>query len=154
MAAQWWSDDDKLLASLGDALREADAVPRGVVEAGKAAFAWRDIDAELATLAHDSAREESRGLAATRSELAPLRYLTFTSMKLTLELEITSGALLGQVVPPGPGEVEVLMTADPVVTTTINEVGYFAIHPIPSGPFRLLCHFPPGADLLTGWITP
>jgi hypothetical protein len=154
MAAQWWADDDKLLAALGDALREADAVPRSMVEAGKAAFAWRNIDAELATLAHDSAHAESRELAATRSEPAPLRYLTFTSTELTIELEITSGALLGQIVPPASGEVEVLMTVGPVMTSAINEVGYFAIRPIPSGSFRLLCHFPAAADVLTGWITP
>jgi hypothetical protein len=154
MAPQWWSDDDKFLASLGDALREADAVPRSMVEAGKAVFTWRNIDAELATLTHDSAHEESWELAATRFESAPLRYLTFTSMALTIELEITSGALLGQIVPPKPGEIEVLMTVGPVVTTTINEIGYFAIRPIPSDPFRLLCHFPAGADVLTGWITP
>jgi hypothetical protein len=154
MAAQWWSDDDKLLASLGDALREADDVPRGIVQAGKAAFAWRNIDAELATLAHDSAHEESRELAVTRAQPAPLRYLTFTSMEFTIELEITSDALLGQIVPPGPGEIEVLMTEGPVGTTAINGIGYFAIRPIPSGPFRLLCHFPAGTDVLTGWITP
>jgi hypothetical protein len=154
MAAQWWSDDDKLLASLGNALREADDVPRSMVEAGKAAFAWRNIDAELATLAHDSAHDKSWELAVTRSKPAPLRYLTFTSTELTIELEITSGALLGQIVPPGPGDIEVLMAAGPVATTAINEVGYFTIRPVPSGPFRLLCHFPAGADVLTGWTTP
>jgi hypothetical protein len=34
-----WADDDHLLASLRDALREAAAVPPEFLEAGKAAFA-------------------------------------------------------------------------------------------------------------------
>jgi hypothetical protein len=154
MAEPWWSDDDQLLASIGGALREAAAVPRSVVATGKAAFAWRNIDAELATLTHDSAREQSQELAVTRSEPAPLRYLTFTSAELTIELEVTSGAVLGQIVPPGPGEIEIRPATGEVITKAIDEIGYFAIRPIPPGSFRLLCRIPSGASVLTGWITP
>jgi hypothetical protein len=164
MAVQWWGDDDSLLASLRDALSEAAAVPRAVIEAGKAAFTWRDgkaafaghdIDAEFARLIHDSARDASREeLAATRSEPAPLRYLTFTSAEFTIELEVTADALLGQIVPPGPGEIEILPDKGLAVTTAIDEVGCFAIRPIPPGSFRLLCRIPTGANVLTGWITP
>jgi hypothetical protein len=163
MAVQWWSDDDKLLAALRDALSEAAAVPRDLVEAGKAAFAWRDgaaalaghdIDAELATLTHDSAREESQELAATRSEPAPLRYLTFTSAELTIELEVTSGAVLGQIVPPGPSEIEICPATGPAMTTAVDEIGCFVIRPIPPGSFQLLCRIPAGANVITGWITP
>ena len=41
------STDDELLAALGRALQERDPVPEHVVEAAKAAFVWRTIDAEL-----------------------------------------------------------------------------------------------------------
>jgi hypothetical protein len=154
VAVPWWSDDDQLLASLRDALNEAGAVPRSVVAAGQAAFAWRNIDADLATLTHDSAHEGSPELAVTRSEPAPLRYLTFTSVELTIELEVTSDALLGQIVPPGPGDLEIRLATGEVITESIDAIGYFAIRPIPPGSFRLLCRIPTGASVLTGWITP
>jgi hypothetical protein len=154
VAVPWWSDDDQLLASLRDALSEATAVPRSVVTAGQDAFAWRNIDADLATLTHDSAHDASPELAVTRSEPAPLRYLTFTSAELTIELEVTSDALLGQIVPPGPGDIEIRLATGEVITESIDEIGYFAIRPIPPGSFRLLCRIPAGASVLTGWITP
>ena len=50
----WANDDDDLLALLRDALAEQREVPTRFVEAGKATFAWRSIDAELAALAYDS----------------------------------------------------------------------------------------------------
>ncbi len=57
MAGQWWSDDDQLLEVLRDALTTAREVPPGLVAAGKAAYSWRTIDAELAALTYDSAWE-------------------------------------------------------------------------------------------------
>ena len=46
-------DDDQLLALLQDAMRESREVPPGFTEAGRNAFAWRGIDAELAQLRLD-----------------------------------------------------------------------------------------------------
>ena len=40
--------DDALLAALREALAARDAVPASFVEAGKSAYAWHNIDAELA----------------------------------------------------------------------------------------------------------
>ena len=40
-------DDDRLLAALGQALKAREAVPSWFIEAGKNAFAWHNIDAEL-----------------------------------------------------------------------------------------------------------
>ncbi len=153
MAGEWWNDDEALLAALGDALRAARTVPREFVEAGKAAYAWYDIDAELAALTYDSALEEGYEPALTRDEPAALRALTFASAELTIELEVTHDALLGQIVPPQPGELEVRGVSRPVVTAAIDEIGCFAVRPIPSGSFRLHCHLVDGADVLTGWMT-
>jgi hypothetical protein len=50
MASQWWTDDDQLMAELGDALRHGRAAPSEFVAAGKAAYMSRNIDAELADL--------------------------------------------------------------------------------------------------------
>ena len=40
------------------------------------------------------------------------------------------------------------MTSSPV-----DEIGCFAVTPIPASPFRLRCRMEDGADVLTGWIT-
>ena len=53
MSQQWWEDDDQLLAALGEALRPEHDVPAEFTAMAKAAFAWRDIDAELATLTYE-----------------------------------------------------------------------------------------------------
>ena len=83
-------DDDRLLAALGQALKAREAVPAWFIETGKSAFAWHNIDAELAQLTYDSARDQ-RAVAVLRSETASIRALTFTSAHLTLELEVTAG---------------------------------------------------------------
>jgi hypothetical protein len=50
MSQPWWKDDGQLLAALGEALRSESSVPAKFIAMGAAAFAWRGIDAELATL--------------------------------------------------------------------------------------------------------
>src|SRR5439155_1472035 len=84
------------------ALRAARDVPRRFVEAGQAALAWHNIDAELAALTYDSAAERperlgatraeqlgatrAEQLGATRAESATLRALTFASNRLSIHL--------------------------------------------------------------------
>jgi hypothetical protein len=153
VSQQWWKDDDELLAALGEALRSERGVPAEFIAMGKAAFSWRGIDAEIATLTYDSVCEDAEAESAgVRSEPASLRYLTFTSGEFTLELEVTSDAILGQLVPPGPGRME-LRTADgAVVTDVIDQGGGFTVRPVPRGSFRLYCHATNGATVLTNWL--
>ncbi|MGH3231176.1 MAG: hypothetical protein ACRDOA_21805 [Streptosporangiaceae bacterium] len=147
-------DDDELLAALGEALKAREAVPEWFVETGKNAYAWHNIDAELAQLTYDSASDSDRDLvAAVRSETASIRALTFTSPHLSLELEVTEDALLGQIVPPRAGTLEVQTTAGTIATILVDEIGCFAIEPIPASPFRLRCRTGHDTDVLTGWIT-
>ncbi len=154
MADRWWVDDDRLLAMLRDALRAAHTVPREFVEAGKAAYAWRTIDAELAALTYDSAGDAGLLSAATRADPAALRALTFASAHLTIELEITPDAVLGQVTPAQTGTVGVHVGAAEVASAVIDELGFFIISPVPTQSFRLLCHTASGDASLTGWISP
>jgi hypothetical protein len=142
------------MAALREALQTAREVPREFIEVGKATFAWHNIDADLAALTYDSALEESPALAHTREEPALLRNLTFTSTDLTIELEITSDALLGQLVPPQPGEVEVIDAARHINATAIDELGSFLLRPVPSKSFRLHLRPSRGPAVLTGWIAP
>jgi hypothetical protein len=150
VAERW--DDEQLLATLRDAMRARREVPEWFVETGKNAYAWHNIDAELARLTYDSREEDVGAALAVRSEAASIRALTFTSAQLSIELEVASGSLLGQIIPPRPGTLEVHTTAG-VTSWPVDEIGCFAVTPIPASPFRLRCRMQDGTDVLTGWIT-
>jgi hypothetical protein len=144
------SDDDQLLAALRAALRARQAVPDAFVEAGKGAYAWRQIDVELAQLTYDSRTDLT---AAVRSETASVRGLGFTSPHLSMELEVNEDCLFGQVMPPRAGTLEVQTSTGTSTETTVDEIGCFAVEPIPASPFRLRFRAVDGTDVLTGWVT-
>jgi hypothetical protein len=144
-------DDEELLAALKQALSDRRAVPPELVEAGKNAFAWHNIDAELAQLTYDSTRGADH-LASTRAEPAAVRALTFTSPRFTIELEVTEDSLLGQVLPPSAATIEVQAHTGAGRAVHAEEMGSFTIRPIPHSPFRLRCRAA-GIDVLTSWIT-
>jgi hypothetical protein len=147
-------DDDQLLAALGEAIRARQDVPDAFVEMGKGAYAWHHIDAELALLTYDSSRAEDRDVTASmRSETASIRALTFTSAHLSLELEVTGDSLLGQIIPPRPGTLDTQTPDGATASTDVDEIGCFAVTPIPASPFRLRCRTADGTDVLTGWIS-
>ncbi|MBO0838458.1 MAG: hypothetical protein J2P28_23485 [Actinobacteria bacterium] len=152
MTGAWWDDDDQLLSAVKTALAAADEVPRRFVEIGKASFAWRDIDAELAALTYDSADDALAG-AGTRAEPASLRCLTFDASQLTIEIEVIGEALHGQLVPPQPGEVEIRHADGTSSTAPVNDVGYFTATPVPAGTFRIYCHTANDIIVQTDWIT-
>jgi hypothetical protein len=144
--------DEELLAELRGAISARRAVPAEFVETAKNAFMWHNFDAELAQLTYDSTRG-SELAAATRSEAASIRALTFTSARLTIELEVTDDSVLGQIVPAQPATIEVQAQYGPRSVIATDEIGCFSIQPIPGGPFRLRCGTEAGTDILTGWIT-
>ena len=132
-------DDEELLAALGEAVKARQAVPEWFVETGKNAY--------------DSDSDADRGVAAAvRSEAASIRALTFTSARLSIELEVASDSLVGQIIPPQAGTLEVYTTGG-VTSSPVDEMGWFAVTPIPATPFRLRCRTEDGTDVLTGWIT-
>jgi hypothetical protein len=143
-------DDDQLLAALGDAVRARQAVPDTFVEMGKGAYAWHRIDAELAQLIYDSGTVR---IAAVRSETASVRALSFASAHLSMELEITEDCLLGWVIPSGTGTLEAQTGAGASTETTVDEIGCFAVDPIPASPFRLRFRGADGTEVLTVWVT-
>jgi hypothetical protein len=144
-------DDDELLAALGEAIRAREEVPEWFVQTGKNAYAWHNIDAELAQLTYDSSLDRDAA-AVVRSETASIRALTFTSAQLSIELEVTADSLVGQIIPPRAGTLEV-HTAAGVASSPVDEIGCFSVTPIPDSPFRLRCRTEDGTDVLTGWIT-
>jgi hypothetical protein len=145
-----WEDDNDLLALLEEALDAEGDVPPDFIAAGKAVFAWRTIDAELAALVYDSDREP----ALTRNQTtADLRALTFASANITIELELTGTGLIGQLVPPSTAEISVQTAAGEKEPVTTDELGCFTIRVIPQEPFRLRCRVGETIDVLTTWIT-
>jgi hypothetical protein len=145
-----WTDDDQLFGMMGEAVRTARAVPPEFIAIGKAVFVPPDLDAELARLVYDSAREP----ALTRTETAALRALTFTARSLTIELEVTETGLIGQVVPPAELSVEVHTHDDPPRTVRSDEYGCFTVPQLPAGPLRLRCRDDRGLDVVTVWVNP
>lgn len=163
-----WDDDEALLAALREALRgrppqpgpspqdpqagqAGQAVPPEFIQAGQAAYTWRTIDAELAELTYDSA-QESVAAAGRRAEDAA-RTLTFSSAHLTIELEATGDAILGQLVPVQSGLIEIQPGLEKGAQTDVDTMGCFTIQPIPAGPFRLRCRNDAGVVVLTEWLS-
>ena len=88
MSQQWWRDDDQLLAALGAALRSERSAPAGFIPIRKAAFSWRDIDVELATLTYDTVLEGTEAeWADVRSEPARLVVTTILVTRFSSQPE-------------------------------------------------------------------
>lgn len=148
MRDERWSDDETLLAELDRAWYAAQCVPPEFVAAGQQVWRPPDLDAELAELIYDSLREP----AQVRTDRAELRALTFASATQTIELEVTDGGLLGQLVPPGRAQIEVQARDGGTTGACSDELGFFTIPRVPDGPFRLRYRSAAGIDVVTGWI--
>jgi pyridoxine 5'-phosphate synthase PdxJ len=143
--------DDELLEALRRAVAARQDVPPDFVTAAQGAFAWHNIDAELARLTYDS-RAADHALA-TRTEAASIRALTFTSGRLTIELEVAQDSLVGQIVPAQPAVITLVPRTGSETTVEADKIGCFSVEPIPLGQFRLRCRTPAGVETMTGWIT-
>jgi hypothetical protein len=155
------------MAALDDALRADDDVPASFGAAGRAVYPSPDLDAELAALTYDSAapslalvRGGNTGSGGSAEEPAALRALTYAGSRLTVHLEVSDGAVFGQVAPAQRCEVELqcceveLQTGHgPPVVVSTDEDGWFVVRPTPAGRFRLHCRTAAeGPGMVTGWI--
>ena len=95
-------DDDQLLAALGAVLDEAEPIPSHLHAYASALFELGGLDAELAELTFDSLIDDAPVLV--RASEQP-RVIVYTGAMLSIEIEITAEALLGQLAPPGPASV-------------------------------------------------
>ncbi|GAB2935253.1 hypothetical protein GCM10027280_23940 [Micromonospora polyrhachis] len=147
----WRLDDDgALLVDLGDALRAAE-VPAEFLMAARGALAWRTVeeDLALAELTFDSACDaEPAGL--TRSGAAT-RTLSFDSGTACVEIEVTSGGIVGQVSPASPGRVTMDTAHGTREEVAVDPGGYFTLSGPPSDPVRLHVRTP-ACTLVTSWI--
>ena len=149
-ATEAQSIETEVLKVLGRALEHSDPVPLSVTEAGQAAFIWRTIDAELAELVFDSARDE---LVGVRSETLAERQLTFQAPGVEIELMVVGGTrrLVGQVVPAQ--EAYVTLIVDELSTTVATDhLGRFDFAGVEPGRVRLQIRMPDGASITTEWF--
>ncbi|MGD9527934.1 hypothetical protein [Pseudonocardia sp.] len=141
------TDDDALLAELGEAVRAGAEVPARFLAAGRAAFVWRTVDAELARLVAEPAG--MRGAT---------RHLSFRAGgragAVGVELEVGPDGLRGQLDPPGPGSVRVQVRGgEPGAPVAADEIGWFVARPVPAGELRVHVRAG-GAAFVTEWFTP
>jgi hypothetical protein len=150
-STEWFDSDESLLAELREALADPGPAPRRMVDAARAALAWRDLDAELEllTLAYDSALEDG----SVVREALPLtaRTMVFEGDGLSLEVELGSG-LIGQLIPPQTGRVVVLGPGEAAVEAHADRTGCFRLARPQGGPIRFRCESA-GGVWATDWLT-
>jgi hypothetical protein len=148
-------DEVGLLAQLGAIASAADGPPDLVYELGRAAFAWRRVDAELAELVADSALESSM----VRSAAPQTRVLSFEAGDVTIEIQVTvrrgRRSLLGQVVgrPASSGGVVWAETDNGTAPSVpVDPVGRFAMDEVPEGRLRFRIEAPEATAVTTVWV--
>lgn len=132
--------DARLLDALRAVAGTADPVPSTVVQAARASFTWRSIDAELAELAYDSLLDDAL-LVGVRGGESP-RSLTFEAPDVVVEVEVVeAGArrrLLGQLIPPLGAEIHIRHSGG-MVRVEADDVGRFTASGVAPGPVSLRC---------------
>ena len=145
-------EDAALLAQLRATLDEVDPVPPLVLEAARAAFGLRRLDAELAELVRDSA-EERAGLIAVRGD-GNVRLISFETGLVTVELQVTERGMVRDLV----AEVSGTALASAEVETpglrhpTVRDDSMISADAVPSGLLRLHLRTIEGHDLVTSWV--
>ncbi|MGW3108403.1 hypothetical protein [Streptomyces sp. NPDC001100] len=140
-------------ALLEEELRQAaailDPVPAELRQVAMDAYALYDMDARLAELTFDSLVDA----IPVRGALDVPRMLTFTAGELSVDVEVTSEGLMGQVMPPQPAGIEVLngLRALRPTTLTADSMGRFTSDVPPAGPFALRLRTG-GEVVVTEWL--
>ena len=143
-------EESNLLAGLRKGLSESDPLPSEVAEFAKVAFAWRQIDAELAELGFDSIDEEvPSGVRST----TVIRMMSFQAGRWMIDIEYdeTAGRLMGATTPPGRYTIE-LHTAGARFTTESDDSGRFSAEGVVRGPLGMVLRFADGEVVKTQWV--
>ena len=142
--------DDDLLAELRVAIDVSDPPPERLATIAKAALTWRNVDAELAELSFDSARD----LAGVRDQTMQ-RQVTFESVDIEIELMMVDEAdrrLVGQLVPATVSTVVMIggSESEPErITTTSDDLGRFSFDDVPTDPVGFVVLDADGQPMVT-----
>jgi hypothetical protein len=152
MTKRTWDDDEALLKDLAEAVHDVGPLAQTVAEQGRGVYSWRTVDEDLflASLSFDSSVQQ---LSQTRSEPGEARVLVFSATPLTVELEVMSDQIVGQLLPPSVGTVLVEASTGGAAGQEVaaDDRGFFLVAPLPKGPFRLRCDTPTGR-VVTDWV--
>jgi hypothetical protein len=146
-----WGGEEFDAGLLEEELRQAaavlDPVPAELQQIAVDAYALHDLDARVAELTFDSLVDALPVRGVTD---AP-RMLTFRAGEVTVDVEVTTHRLLGQVLPPQPARIEVLGGPRPGSPLTADDLGRFTGDLPLSGPFALRLRT--GGDVVvTEWL--
>lgn len=140
--------EERLIADLRSGIDEADPMPTDVDEFARAAFAWRNVDTELAEIAYDST--DVGALDHVRST-ASARMVTFESAHWSIDIEYheEDRRLSGQVAPITRAEVELRLVGSSRSSST-DETGRFSFDDVSPGPGSIVIRV--GEDVIaTEW---
>ena len=152
MTQPQWSDDDQLLTDLQKALADAAPADDSVVEQAKAAFVWRTVDDELASLTYDSLLADGASVRSGTSELRSLAFATGSvTGSVTVELDVSPSRIVGQLVPGRQGVIVLQSPTGEVGRVTSDEAGYFAIAAPDESLVRVRCTTDVGS-VVTDWV--
>jgi hypothetical protein len=143
-----WDDDERLLQDLAQAVRATAPLARTVADHAEGALSWRTIDEELASLTFDSSLEP---VLESRADPGEARVLVFTSPPLSVELEVLSDQVVGQILPPAAGEIVIETSDGAEYRVDADDLGFFELPSLPDGPVRLRCDTATGR-VVTDWV--
>jgi hypothetical protein len=132
--------------NVGDFLVDTAEVDPAWLEIAGPGYAWPGW--EPAPLTFDSWMEQVRVM---RADSGHARVVIFTATALSLELELMADRVVGQIVPPGPGEVVVEIPDGASFLIEADDMGFFDFAGLPRGQVRLRCETPAGR-LVTDWV--
>lgn len=146
-------DLEEVFRTLKSVVADVDPVPPDVLAAGRDAISVRTLDADLAELVYDSARDHQ--LLATVRSIPTTRQLTFEASDQLVEIELAPAgrttSLVGQIVPVAAGRVEVRHSSGSV-SVGADELGRFSVPTVPTGPLSLRIEVEGRAPTVTDWV--
>nr|WP_246101827.1 hypothetical protein [Streptomyces cyaneus] len=151
LGEQSLGDDGFAVELLEEELRQAatilDPVPAQLRQIAVEAFALHDLDARIAELTFDSVVDAIPVRGATDVP----RMLTFRAGEVTVDVEVSTHGLMGQVLPPQQARIEVLGGPQTVMPVVADDMGRFTSDAPPSGPFALRLRTG-GEVVVTEWL--
>ena len=146
--------DDPLFQRLRTVAEQADPVPESVLEAGRAAFLLRRLDAELAELVMDSAFDAGTVLVRGPGD-NEVRMLSFETDRVSVDIQVTTteGTRSLLVVVEGASGDVTIETSAGTSTASIDSEGRCSVTGIPAGTVRLHLTADDGSAVTTSWVS-